>query len=144
MTWKMAWGNVKKNKRRSFATGLAITAGFVGLNLLGGYLLRVERLLRASTIYLAQSGHVSVYKKDGLENYSAKPTKYLFTGADLKQVEKILTPLMSQVDFLGKYIWTNALLSNGIRSVPVVVSGIDLRAQDVEQALLRVDIKLGQ
>ena len=64
MIWKFAYRNLLRNKRRSLSTGVAITVGFVGLNLLGAYIYRSKMALDTTSVYSAQKGHVSIYKKD--------------------------------------------------------------------------------
>jgi len=44
--WRLALRNLARNKRRNFATGMAIALGFAALLALGGYVNRVEKYLR--------------------------------------------------------------------------------------------------
>jgi hypothetical protein len=77
MLLKMAYLNLFRNLRRSLSTALAICVGYVGLNLLGSYVYRVKRALDATSVYSAQHGHVKVYKKESLVNFSLNSKKYI-------------------------------------------------------------------
>ncbi len=133
---KMALRNLWKNKRRSFSTGIAILAGFTGLCLLGGYILRVEKYQRVSTVYNNHTGHLAIYKKGGLDGFYNNPRKYHLAADDLKKIEEIVTA-DPQVEFTAPILQGMGLLSNGNRSVPFLAYGItpaiEKRIQDHEQ-----------
>lgn len=121
---KMALRNLWKNKRRSFSTGAAILAGFAGLCLLGGYILRVEKYARVNSIYINHSGHLSIYRKGGLELYDNNPRKYHLKGTELEKIQAILLQ-EKDVEFTAPILKGMGLLSNGDKSVPFLASGID-------------------
>jgi len=132
-SWRLALRNLRRNRRRSLATGAAIVAGFVGLILLGGYLIRVEKTLRASSVYLNHQGHVSIYKIGGLENFSIQPSRYLVSKELLEQVRAMLSDsgdatkseLAANIDWIGWNLSGAGLMSDGTRSVPFIARGVD-------------------
>jgi putative ABC transport system permease protein len=126
--WRMAWRSLWRNSRRTIATASAIVAGSAGLNLLGGYILRVERHLRANSVYVNRVGHIEIYKKDGLDKFLLKPSKYLINGEELKSVRLILDRL-PQIDFYTPTLVGVGLLGNGEKSVPVYATGIEPQAE---------------
>lgn len=125
MIWKFAYRNLLRNKRRSLSTGVAITVGFVGLNLLGAYIYRSKMALDTTSVYSAQKGHVSIYKKDAIEQYQIKPKKYVFSVEEQEQVKKAMADLESQIEYTGQQISVPGLFSNGTKSHPVVIYGFD-------------------
>jgi ABC-type lipoprotein release transport system permease subunit len=126
--WKLAWRNLVRNRRRSLATASAIIAGYAGLNLLGGYILRVERHLRVNAIYVNRAGHLSIYKKDALDRFLLKPKKYVITSDELKIITGALHD-MPQVEFFTPTLMGVGLLGNGEKSVPFLATGIEPQAE---------------
>lgn len=128
MIWKFAYRNLLRNKRRSLSTGMAITVGFVGLNLLGAYIYRSKMALDTTSVYSAQKGHVSIYKKDAIEQYQIKPKKYVFSLEEQEQLKKAIADLQPQIEYMGQQISVPGLFSNGTKSHPVVIYGFDPEA----------------
>lgn len=124
-SWKFAFKNIFRNHRRSLSTGIAITAGYVGLVLLGAYLLRVQRGLEASTVYLNFKGHISIFQKDGLTQFAIKPQKYQISGDTLIRLEQLVKDNGEDVEFTGQFLTGNGLVSNGVKSVPFMATGFD-------------------
>lgn len=120
MFFKMAYLNLFRNKRRSISTGLAICIGFVGLNLLGAYIYRIKKSLDATSVYSALRGHIKVYKQDSLVQFSLKPKKYIITKDELKLIEQTIQPLQTQIEYVGHNLTGSGLLSNGVKSTPVL------------------------
>lgn len=120
MFFKMAYLNLFRNKRRSISTGLAICIGFVGLNLLGAYIYRIKKSLDATSVYSALRGHIKVYKQDSLVQFSLQPKKYIITKDEIKLIEQAIEPLQTQIEYVGHNLTGSGLLSNGIKSTPVL------------------------
>lgn len=120
---KMALRNLWKNKRRSISTGTAILAGFTGLCLLGGYILRSERYMRSSAVYVNHTGHIAVYKKGGVDGFYNNPKKFHLSADDLQKLREI-TSTDTGVEFTTPILRGMGLLSNGNKSVPFVAYGI--------------------
>jgi putative ABC transport system permease protein len=123
--WKMAFRNLFRNKRRTLATGAAVVAGFVGLTLLGGYIHRVEKALRANSVYLLNKGHISIFKKEGLQRYATKPSRYQITEEDQKVVLDHLQKYADNIEWTGRALTGSGLLSNGEKSVPFLAIAVD-------------------
>ena len=118
--FKFAALNLLRNKRRSVSTGLAICVGFVGLNLLGAYIYRVKKALDATSVYSSLRGHVQIYKKDSLVKFAQKPKLYIFNKIELEEIKKVLQNQLSDIEYTGYNLSGSGLLSNGVRSHPVV------------------------
>ncbi|MGZ3795423.1 MAG: ABC transporter permease [Pseudobdellovibrionaceae bacterium] len=121
---KMALRNLWKNKRRSLSTGMAILTGFTGLCLFGGYILRVERYIRVNAIYINHSGHLAIYKKNGIDGFYNNPRKFHLKIEDIKKIEAI-TAADSEVEFTAPILQGMGLISNGNKSVPFLAYGVD-------------------
>lgn len=128
MTWKLAFRNLFRNKRRTMATGAAVVAGFIGLTLLGGYILRIEKSLRVNAVYLLHKGHVTIYKSEGLQRYATKPSKYQITLEDLETLKRQLKPYEKDIDWVGQTLTGAGLISNGQKSVPFMATGVNLES----------------
>lgn len=128
MTWTLAFRNLFRNSRRSLATGLAILVGFTGLVLLGGFIFRVERTLQAQTVYLKYRGHLSIYKKDGLQRFSTHPSRYQLLPDDLEKIRGVLHQHQNQIEWVGYTLKAVGLLSNGERSTPYSLLSVDIES----------------
>lgn len=127
MTWKLAFRNLLRNKRRTLATGAAVLAGFVGLSLLGGYILRIEKSLKSNSVYLQHKGHVTIYKKEGLQRYATRPSKFLITFQDYEVLQNQLKVYAKDIEWTGQTLTGAGLVSNGEKSVPFMAYGVDLQ-----------------
>jgi putative ABC transport system permease protein len=125
---KLAWRNLRRNIRRSIATGMAIAAGFTAFMIAAGYAFRVERVLGAYTQYALHVGHMGIYKKKALEMYSIKPNQFSLTTDEQKAVEDALSQI-SSVEMSGKYLVGQGLMGNGCKTFPFVADGVDLRVE---------------
>ncbi|HEX7672779.1 MAG TPA: FtsX-like permease family protein [Bdellovibrio sp.] len=125
LSWKLAFRNLLRNKRRSLATGIAILTGYIGLVLLGAYLVRAQSGLRAASVYLNHKGHIAIVKKDSLTSYFSKPKKYVLNGEEIAQLEAILKTRADDIEFTGKYLTGTGLISNGKKSVPFIALGFE-------------------
>lgn len=132
--WKFAFKNIFRNQRRSISTGIAIAAGYVGLVLLGAYLVRTQRGLEASTVYLNYKGHISIFKKDSIVNFAVKPQKFQIHSDLLVQLEKVIAENNQDIEFTGKFLSGTGLVSNGAKSVPFVATGFE---PEVYQRILK-------
>jgi ABC-type lipoprotein release transport system permease subunit len=112
--------NAKKHWRKSLITGLCITFGFTGIILLGGYMVRMERYLTTQGIYLNHVGHLTLYKKNGLERHLVEPNEYSINSS---QQDKIIKEIQSrnEVEKVGRFIHGQGLMTNGCKSFPFLV-----------------------
>lgn len=125
MMWKLAFRNLFRNKRRTVATGAAIVAGFTGLLLLGGYINRAEKGIKYQAIYLLYRGHISIFKKEGLQRFATKPSFYQLTEDNQKIIEEKLKKYSHEIEWAGKALTGSGLISNGEKSFPFMASGVD-------------------
>ncbi len=125
LSWKLAFRNLLRNKRRSLATGIAILTGYVGLVLLGAYLVRAQNGLRAASVYLNHKGHIAIVKNDSLTSYFTKPKKYVLNAEEVSALEKIIKTKADEVEFTGKYLTGTGLVSNGHKTVPFLALGFE-------------------
>lgn len=123
-SWTMAVRNLSRNKRRNAATGLAIALGFAALLALGGYIYRVQNYLRVYTIYATRIGHITIYKQDGLEQYSIKPKNYSLTKDDQQKIADVLKTV-GNVEMATPQLLGMGLIGNGCRTLPFIATGID-------------------
>jgi putative ABC transport system permease protein len=126
--WRLAARNLRRNRRRNVATGLAIAFGFAGLAVLAGYISRVDSFLRTTSVYLQHSGHVVVYHADGLDKAIAKPARYSLTPEEQAAIRKAAAN-DPRIDLVTGYLKGMGLVSNGCRSVPFIAIGMDPEAQ---------------
>jgi putative ABC transport system permease protein len=116
--WSMAWRNLRLHYRRSLITGLAIAFGFCGVVLLGGYMMRMENYLKTQGIYLSHSGHISIYKKEGLQKHLTDPEVYSLSLDDQNNIVEAAQSLKSKPVFVARYLHGQGLITNGCRSFP--------------------------
>ena len=121
--WRLAVRNLRRNRRRNVATGLAVALGFAGLSILGGYISQVERFLRTNAVYVQHGGHIAIYRAGGLEQATAKPARFSLTADDQRRVAEALAS-DRRVAFTASYLKGMGLAGNGCRTVPFVALGI--------------------
>jgi putative ABC transport system permease protein len=122
--WRLAARNLRRNRRRNAATGLAVAFGFAGLAILGGYVGRVELFLRTNAVYLQHGGHVVIYREGGLEGAAARPARFSLAAEDRRRIHDALAA-DPRVEFSASYLRTMGLAGNGCRTVPFVALGIE-------------------
>lgn len=123
-SWKLALRNLGRNRRRSVATGVAIALGYAGLVLLGGFIQNVNNYLRTVAVYIQHSGHLSIYKKDGLELYRVRPTQYSLSADEQAAIAAVLAK-DPDVELSARYLLGTGLASNGCKSVPFIARGLE-------------------
>jgi putative ABC transport system permease protein len=126
--WRLAARNLRRNRRRNLATGLAVAFGFAGLAVLGGYLDHVDTFLRTNAVYLQHTGHLTVYHAGGLDKAMSKPSRFSLTPAQQAAV-RAAASADSRVAFVAGYLRGMGLASNGCRSVPFLALGIEPETQ---------------
>ncbi|MCB9731644.1 MAG: FtsX-like permease family protein [Deltaproteobacteria bacterium] len=122
--WALAWRNLRRNRRRSVLTGLAIGLGAAALVLLGGYASHQERGLRASTVYLDHTGHLQIHARGGLERAAQEPRKYGLDAARVAAIEAALAR-EPRVELVARYLRGTGLIGNGCKTVPFIGLGVD-------------------
>jgi putative ABC transport system permease protein len=125
---RLAWKNLKRNRRRNLATGIAIAAGFAAFLLAAGYAYRIDRYLRTYTIYALRVGHIGIYRTDGVENFVLRPREYSIDPGLQKTIESALKA-SDEVNFFGKYLPGSGLVGNGCKTFPFFGNGIDTNVE---------------
>ncbi len=108
----LALRNLWKNRRRSFATLLAISIGFAAINLFAGYIHRVYAGISYSAINGEGLGHLTIARRGFFEHGSLKPERYVFSKDELAR----LTTLLGQqagVEVVSPRLSVSGLVSNG-------------------------------
>jgi len=122
-TWPIATRNLLRNRKRNIATGSAIALGFASMLALGGYINRVEKYLQAYTIYAQRTGHIAIFTRDGLENFTTRPKIYSLSRTIQQDIENIAGSIQN-VQLFGGQLFGTGLAGNGCRSVPFVATGV--------------------
>jgi putative ABC transport system permease protein len=123
--WKLAFRNLFRNRRRTMATGIAMTFGFTAMVLLGAYIVRAAYGLGAITVYLNMKGHIAVRKAGSLEGFQNRPKKYVLLPADVTEIETALSPFSNDIEETTRFLTGFALLTDGKKSAPVMISGVE-------------------
>jgi len=121
MTFKLAFRNVLRNRRRSAITLLVIVFGAVGLILFGGYKARTFYALRESTIR-GRIGHLQVFESGYSKKEAQKPLEY---GLDdvtslRKSIERD-----PRVKMTAAQITLMGLISNGEKSETFIATAVE-------------------
>ena len=133
---KLALLNVLRNGRRSFITLLAIQFGVISLILMGGFFASMYEGMREGVIR-SQLGHIQIYQEGFNQFGSQQPEEYLIDGEVLQKITKLVEEL-EQVELVTPRLNFTGLLTDGSRSLAVVVEGINPE----KEALLSSAVKL--
>jgi putative ABC transport system permease protein len=109
---KIAFRNVMKNRRRSLITMLAIGFGFMAVAMFRGYTHQAYEKIALGAIFGEVPGHLVLFKKGYTELGRIRPEDYLFTGAELRDLQAALGELPAIVWSAPKLQLTG-LVSNG-------------------------------
>src|SRR5262249_50759102 len=112
MTWKIAFRNLLRNRRRSAVTLLAIAVGAVGIVLFGEFVRFVTAGLETGAV--ARVGHLTVYKKGYFAFGAGNPGEYGIDGyadvvqlirgdAELAPALSVVTPIVSLAGIAGNF-----------------------------------------
>ena len=118
---KWSFLNLYRNKRRSWTTGLALVFGFTGMLVLSGYIMAIEKAVRAQTIYLNHVGNFSIYKKEAVKEMFRDPQKYLLSKQDQELIAKTLNEFQNKIEFVAPILSSFALLSSGDKNLPLFI-----------------------
>jgi len=121
----LAFKNLGRNSRRNMATASAIVLGYAGLLLLSGFVTRIEKFFRATSIYLNHVGTLSVFKPDGVEKHLLKPKKYSLTPEEQVKTREIMKNLFPENEGIGTSLQGFSLIGNGCKTWPVRITGTE-------------------
>lgn len=120
---KLAVRNILKNKRRSFATLLAIGVGFAAISLYQGYLNNVYSGLRDMAIRQEGLGHLRINKAGWQEKGKLEPEKYMFSKEDTQEIIKLVTEEKGVI-LATPQIQVTGIVTNGIVSTVFIAQGV--------------------
>lgn len=121
---KMAGRNLARNKRRNTTTAIAMACGFAAFVALGGYQNRIESILTLVSVYGNRTGHLAIYKPDGLDKFPINPELYSFNESEQATITQII-PTLSKVRYFGAALSGSGLVGNGCRTFPFLGVGYD-------------------
>lgn len=133
---KLALLNVLRNGRRSFITLLAIQFGVVSLVLMGGFFASMYEGMRETSIR-SQLGHIQIYRQGFNQYGSQEPEQYLIDPDTLSKINASVEGL-AQVELITPRLNFTGLLTDGSKSLAVVVEGINPE----KEALLSSAVKI--
>lgn len=128
MFWKqvrLAIRNLGRNRRRNIATASAIILGYAGLILLSGFVVRIEKFFRATSVYLNHVGSLSVYRPGGVEKHLLQPQKYNLSADEARKVKAIVLRTLPDVEAISSTLTGFTLIGNGCKTIPVKVLGVE-------------------
>ncbi|MEN9810284.1 MAG: hypothetical protein RLZZ488_1851 [Pseudomonadota bacterium] len=128
MFWKqltLAARNLGRNRRRNAATASAIILGFAGLVLLSGFVVRIEKFFRATSVYLNHVGTISIYKPDGVERHLLRPKKYNLNAEEQTRVRQVVGEVFPNAEAVSATLHGFTLIGNGCKTWPVKVLGVE-------------------
>ena len=122
--WRMAARNLRRNPRRSWATGSSVAVGMVGVLAVFGLMGYLEQWLRVNHIYSRRLGHLSVFKHGGMENHHVHPEAYGLSPDEQHRITVVLAG-DAAVARVGLHLLGSGLISNGCRAIPFRAVGSD-------------------
>lgn len=124
----MAWRNLRRNRRRNAATGIAITAGFTAFLLAAGFANRVDNVLSRYTIYGVRAGHITILHKDALEMFPIRPRLWSLTPEHQQKIQTVLEETPG-IDIFGPLLTGQGIIGNGCKTLPFLANGVDLKTE---------------
>ena len=120
-TWRLAWRNVGRNRRRSLLCAGVVVVGFAGIALAGGFMAQSLEGLREGTIRSGM-GHLQFAARGAFDGGAGAAAEPLIDDAAAIEAALRSDPevveVLPRLDFVG-------LLTNGARSVPTLGTGLD-------------------
>lgn len=115
--FRIAFKNIKRHWRKSLITCSCLALGFAGIVLLGGYMIRMEKYLTTQGIYLNHVGHISIYKKKGLDRHLIEPHAYSLSPSEQ---ETIMASLKERTEIaqVARFFHGQGLITNGCQIFP--------------------------
>lgn len=121
----MAFKNLGRNKRRNFATASAIVLGYAGLIVLSGFVTRIEKFFRSTSVYLNHIGTLSVYKPGGVEKHLQRPKDYSLSKDETARIIQIAQDTFPNNEGITAHLQGFSLIGNGCKTWPVKIKGVD-------------------
>ncbi len=141
-TFALALRNLLRNRRRSFATLLALAIGSASILLFGGYSTNINYTMQ--TAYVQSGGHMQIQHRDFFLYGSGNPTAY-----GIADYEEILTaikndPVLSQMVLVATpTLQFGGIAGNYAASVSRTIIGNGFIAEDISRMRLWDDFHMG-
>ncbi|MGD9368593.1 MAG: FtsX-like permease family protein [Desulfobacteraceae bacterium] len=120
---KIAFRNIRKNRRRSVVTILAVAVGFAAVGLFRGYTANTYDGLRQSAIRGEGLGHLTIYKTGWLENGQNDPEHTLLTAEEIRKIIAV-AKTDPDVRLATPQLSISGLVSNGRTSHIFLAMGV--------------------
>lgn len=131
-TLKLAIRGLKRNRRRSIVTLLAIAIGFSAITLFAGYIHNVYDGLARQSIHGELLGHLTINKHGMRVEGKLHPERYLLSNTDVMRLTNMLLA-NPQVKLVTPRLALSGILSNGRASTIFIADGIDPNAIETLQ-----------
>jgi len=119
----IALRNIRKNRRRSLVTLMAIAMGFAAISLFRGYTASTYEGLRQSAIRGEGLGHFTIYKAGWIEKGKTDPAAFMFTENEFQDIVRLVEE-DDQVYLATPQIHISGLVSNGFTSAIFLAKGV--------------------
>lgn len=131
LNWlKIAFGNILKNRRRSFVTILAVSLGFASVSLFRGYVHNTYEGLRNAAIRGEGLAHLTIYKQGWQLKGKLDPDKYMFTKDEISKINNLVESEEGVV-LATPQLRISGLVSNGRVSTIFLASGVIPRDEQI-------------
>lgn len=138
--FKLALNNLRRDRRRTLATVVALTSGLVAVLLFLAYVSFVEASMAKVVIHAQGNGHVQVYRSGGQANLAAFPARYALDTADQALIRSLMTAIPG-VRRAGADMTGVGMVQRDSRSTVFLASGVD---PEFEAALRGGDGKMAE
>lgn len=122
---RIAWRNVVRNWRHSFATILAIASGFMAVSLFDGFLKELNERNMDGYTNRGMFGHVIIEHKGSAEHMAEDMWAYAMTAEQQKFIEEYLTG-NPDVDSRVRFLSVVGMISTANHNAVVMGIGFDL------------------
>jgi putative ABC transport system permease protein len=124
---KIAFKNVFKHWRKSFAAILLIATGFAAVSLFEGYIVNIERTFKDLYSQRLMYGDFLINRTDAFQNGIWDDGTHLLSTELQKEIETLLKQ-SDQVDGYARFLNGTGLISNGVTTAAFLGIGYDLEA----------------
>ncbi len=121
--FKIALGNIVKNRRRSFVTIFAVALGFAAVSLFRGYIHNTYEGLRESAIRGEGLAHLTIYKEGWSTEGKLDPAQYMLNKQQIETITKLVAR-DDAVILASPKLHVSGLVSNGQVSTIFLAAGV--------------------
>ena len=144
MIFRIAYRNVKKNWRKSYAAILAIAVGFVAQSLFVGYLDNVEKLFEAMYANKQMYGDLIIEDARRMQSVGKyDPLKYAISADSASQISEWVNQRPDAVHSYVQFLQFSGMITDGKTQLVVVGSGNDHKYSQKMRQAFAWDAKYG-